>query len=418
MLFFHGGRWQDYRLQSDKDGMYVTATTNKWSDITDVLLSLQGQTNEIVKLNAQGREAAFARSGAFKLITNAVEHFSTGSNNDFYSAARTIDSAGQAATVAGAQTITWDILQNRRDAFARQRDRAWSEIPLGQSQVWAEALALKNESSDLWNDLNGDRKVDTNLYGFMMGHDFRTSDEVLWGAALSFMQGESEADLGSRKLPTTQNEIESFGASVHGAFSMHEWGRAIWDLDFQYANHDITMAMSPELVNVGKLTADVDTWAVQARGGWEYDFTLANMTVTPYAALQYTWIITDGYTSKLDGLKAFTVESANQHIGSVPVGVKMTANFKFDAGREIRPWFNAYVQPNFGDTEADNVVHGEGLTSVDHVSPEVIGELSYGGAVGLRFVTGEMFSTMLSYSYNASDKSENHAMMLNASWKF
>ena len=76
------------------------------------------------------------------------------------------------------------------------------------------------------------------------------------------------------------------------------------------------------------------------------------------------------------------------------------------------------MQPNFGDTEADNVVHGEGLTSVDHVSPEVIGELSYGGAVGLRFVTGEMFSTMLSYSYNASDKSENHAMMLNASWKF
>lgn len=39
---------------------------------------------------------------------------------------------------------------------------------------------------------------------------------------------------------------------------------------------------------------------------------------------------------------------------------------------------------------------GAGLTSTDHVRPETIGDLSYGVSAGLRFITGEMFSSTLS----------------------
>ena len=87
----------------------------------------------------------------------------------------------------------------------------------------------------------------------------------------------------------------------------------------------------------------------------------------------------------------------------------MKADFKFEEGRILRPRMDVYVQPNFRDTEADNVVTGQGLTSTDHVRPETIGDLSYGVSAGLRFITGEMFSSTLSYSFNGSDKSENHA---------
>lgn len=96
----------------------------------------------------------------------------------------------------------------------------------------------------------------------------------------------------------------------------------------------------------------------------------------------------------------------------------MKADFKFEEGRILRPRMDVYVQPNFRDTEADNVVTGQGLTSTDHVRPETIGDLSYGVSAGLRFITGEMFSSTLSYSFNGSDKSENQAFMLNTSWKF
>ena len=78
--------------------------------------------------------------------------------------------------------------------------------------------------------------------------------------------------------------------------------------------------------------------------------------MTPHASLQYTWLRTGSYTSKLNGLNAFHTEASNRHIGSV--------------------------------------------------------------SAGLRFITGEMFSSTLSYSFNGSDKSENHAFMLNTSWKF
>ena len=56
----------------------------------------------------------------------------------------------------------------------------------------------------------------------------------------------------------------------------------------------------------------------------------------------------------------------------------MKADFKFEEGRILRPRMDVYVQPNFRDTEADNVVTGQGLTSTDHVRPETIGDLSYG----------------------------------------
>ncbi|MBE5701940.1 MAG: autotransporter outer membrane beta-barrel domain-containing protein [Sutterella sp.] len=144
----------------------------------------------------------------------------------------------------------------------------------------------------------------------------------------------------------------------------------------------------------------------------------AGNSVTPHASLQYTWLRTGSYTSKLNGLNAFHTEASNRHIGSVSAGLKMKADFKFEEGRILRPRMDVYVQPNFRDTEADNVVTGQGLTSTDHVRPETIGDLSYGVSAGLRFITGEMFSSTLSYSFNGSDKSENHAFMLNTSWKF
>lgn len=50
--------------------------------------------------------------------------------------------------------------------------------------------------------------------------------------------------------------------------------------------------------------------------------------------------------------------------------------------------------------------------------PETIGDRSYGVTADFRFITGEIFSSTLSYSFNGSDKSETHAFMLNTSWKF
>lgn len=64
---------------------------------------------------------------------------------------------------------------------------------------------------------------------------------------------------------------------------------------------------------------------------------LTNVSVTPHASLQYTWLRTGSYTSKLNGLNAFHTEARNRHIGSVSAGLKMKADFKFEEGRILRP---------------------------------------------------------------------------------
>lgn len=76
----------------------------------------------------------------------------------------------------------------------------------------------------------------------------------------------------------------------------------------------------------------------------------------------------------------------------------------------FKPRLVAYVQPNFGDTEADNEVRGTGLMTVDRVNPEVIGEWSYGVPCGLAMELSDRVRLGFDYGFNGSNQSRNHSL--------
>lgn len=159
---------------------------------------------------------------------------------NFYLAARMIDSAGQLVSVGGAQTIAWDMLQNRRDSFSRQRDRAFANIAPRETNLWADGLFMHNNSNGLWNDLNGDRDVDTNLSGVIVGLDHKVSSSLLLGGSLSVLRGDSTGELGAG-LPKVENKIDSYAGSLYGAWAMTDNARLVWDIAVQNGKNDVSM---------------------------------------------------------------------------------------------------------------------------------------------------------------------------------
>ena len=412
--------WQDYRFTMDANGVYINGESiRQWGNMTQVKLSLQNLTNETVAMLFNDHDHVPV-SGAVNLIHHVVEYNTMDKNPpDFYLAARMIDSAGQLISVGGAQTIAWDMLQNRRDSFSRQRDRAFERILPKETNLWADGLYMRNSSNGLWNDLNGDRDVDTDLSGVIVGLDHKVNSSLLLGGSLSVLRGDSTGELGAG-LPKVENQIDSYAGSLYGAWAFTDNSRFVWDVALQNGKNDVSMQLHSVVGDkpLFKTEADADTWAAQVTAGYQYDFHLANVTLTPFALLQYTYLRTQDYTSTVDGLDAFHVDATKQNIFSIPVGVKASADFSFGENLALRPWMSLYVQPNFGDKDVDNRVTAVGLNSVDHVQPDVIGDTSYGAAVGMNFITGETFSSGLSYSFNGSDSSKNHSFTLNAVWKF
>ena len=116
-------------------------------------------------------------------------------------------------------------------------------------------------------------------------------------------------------------------------------------------------------------------------------------------------------------LRAWHTEKAEQHIFSVPVGVKMDAKLT-NKNAVIRPQVSVYAQPNFGDTEVENVVRGYGLSSVDHVTPEVIGEWSYGASVGVTFEFTNNLNASVDYNFHGSNQSRNNSLKASVQYAF
>lgn len=409
--------WQDYLLTSEAGGIYMTVEdTKQWDEVTDIRLSLNNETNEVVQLEAHSTENAdrltelAASSGAYQIISNAVNNYTMGTTTEesFRTAARIIDSAGQIATVGGAQTLAWDMLQTRRDSVSRHQDRlGGGEL---RNNLWVDVLYMNNKSHDMWNDLNGDREVKANLGGVIVGADAAVTNDLRVGAAFSWMDGSSETNLGMSEQTSTTNEVQGAAATFYGDYRFSDALRLKFDVGYQWGMNDLTMSF-PTAMGIGEaLKADVDTHTVQGNVTLEYGIDLAaGVSLVPFAGVGYTYLVTEGYTSTLGNKAAFRTESSRQQIVSVPVGVKLEGRL-VNESTVFKPRLVAYVQPNFGDTEADNEVRGAGLTTVDRVNPEVIGEWSYGVSCGLAMELSDRVTLGFDYGFNGSNQSRNHSL--------
>lgn len=320
----HGFMFPKYGVQFTENGAYMyvleSLTAEDFIKQTGINVSIINEVNEVLDTLVNGNPSDYANSGAFEIINNALDTI-TGqqSYEATVAAARTMDSAAQLATVAGTQTLAWDMLQTRIDSTQRHLDSI-KNLPSNKLHLWADFLYMHNSSHNMWTDVNGERDVQADLGGFIAGGDYRYNENAVAGASFSFMGGTAETTLGKTYSLDVNNDVYGIAGSVYAQYDFAPSWRVRGDVAYQYTNNDVEMIF-PALYNISdKLTAEVGTNAVQALVAVEKDMNLSDTIVlTPYLGVKYTYLRTDGYTSKLGAKDAFTTDAADQHIVSVPV---------------------------------------------------------------------------------------------------
>lgn len=345
--------FQKYGVQFTDKGAYMyvldTLSVEEFIKKTGINICIKNQVNEVLDdLSSTSAEQAKLlntgavtdkNSGAYQLINNALDAVTTYSTSKdvAVAAARLLDSSAQVATVAGAQTLAWDMLQTRGDSLQRHLDSV-KDVPPQKLNLWADMLYMNNRSHNMWTDVNGERDVTADLGGFITGADYRFHDKAMAGASFAFMGGNAETHLGNDLGLDINNDIYALSASAYAQYEIQPGLRVRGDVDIQHADNNIEMT-TPALFNIqDKITADTNTNAVQVFAAVEKDFSLANdVVLTPYLGAKYTYLRTDGYTSKVGNKDAFKVDAADQHIVSVPVEVKVSKDIVLENGKTVTP---------------------------------------------------------------------------------
>ena len=116
-----------YGVQFTDKGAYMyvleTLSVEDFINQTGIQVSIKNEVNEVLDILQGGKQQDYVNSGAFVIINNVLD---TVTGEQSYAAtvaaARTVDSAAQLATVAGTQTLAWDMLQTRSDSTQRHLD--------------------------------------------------------------------------------------------------------------------------------------------------------------------------------------------------------------------------------------------------------------------------------------------------------
>lgn len=428
----HGVNPQEYGIFTTQNGIYMSVIdTHSITEIAQQVgidLSLHNTADEVLGIVTNSGELGYQadknflnqNSGAYQIVSNAINLIAGGgkTTEDFIQAARIIDASGQLATVGGVQTLAWDMLQIRANSLNKHLYYG-HDIPEQKFCLWADMLYMHNDSYDMWTDLNGERRVEANLGGFIAGGDYRYTENSLLGAAFSFMAGTSTTDLGNINGINTENDTYGIAFSLYGEYSFANDYSIRADVTYQHTENELRMNFPYVLGISDSLTADIGTDSIQAQLILEKAMHFSdNLVLTPFIGTKYTYLQTDKYDSELAGKKAYHTDTARQHILSIPIGIKAEKAIVTQSGKIVTPHASVYVQPNFGDTKVTNKVQGYGLRSTDIVHPEVIGKFGFGGNVGADVALTDRTSIGFDYNYNGSDKSQNHGLTLNVVFKF
>lgn len=255
------------------------------------------------------------------------------------------------------------------------------------SAAWGTLLAMTNRASDYRADsASGDSRFGwkSDLTGLALGIDY-TKKHLTAGLAASVGTGSVRAN---GTAAGTKNSVAYFGAHVYGSYE-GEW------IDTS-ALAGLTIVRS-EVAQSG-YKARPTTAALTASVQWEKDLPLGeHFRLTPHAGAKYTRL-----TGARFSAGGFTYQASDANVLEVPVGLRLTGNWKTDGGTVFAPMLDLTWSRNFGGTGVGQRLGARGLESFDTFDAQLLGRRTYGVSAGLR-IAGPRHSLDFGYGLKAGD---------------
>ena len=219
----------------------------------------------------------------------------------------------------------------------------------------------------------------TKLAGVAVGGEY-TMGDMTFGALGHFGSGDVK---GQGRNSGVKNDVDYYGFQTYAAKRINQFN-VVGQLGYVMTKNDITH-------DVGQSTkVDADVFTMGVRGEMNYAIN-DTWNAVPYVGLNWLRVSTDAYTTN----KGIRVDSTDQDLINMPIGVAISGDCSNVAGWTVRPVVDAAYVHTFGDTDLDATSHvGEAAmgTTLD-VWSENVGRFSVGaearnGNMGFGFKLG------------------------------
>lgn len=309
-----------------------------------------------------------------------------------------LNSAGAMSELAGVAHSTYAVSNILTDAVADHVSLS-NELD-HDTDIWAHYVHNKENVKGL-SVANFGADYDAQYNGIVVGGDFYKKDNVVAGAALTYVDGNIN---GSTLAARTENDAEYYGVSVYGSVTNDD-NAVIGDISYLHGKHEITQSNSGFALT-GEPESDAFSVGVRVEKAIE---TEAGKFV-PYAGVRYMHVGTANYTNSI----GMSYDADDASLFLLPVGLKYSAETK--AGKwTIRPVAELGYVWAMGDTDSAQTVSLNG--AADGFGYDVTDEGSYFARIGVEAVSNNV-TYGLGYEYQKGDSVKANKWMANLNFSF
>ena len=284
---------------------------------------------------------------------------------------------GQAS---GALSITNDLADNATDSIEKHlsfRDYGYSNGYLKDYSglhLWADILGthLKTKSLDGAGNMTGGYKADAG--GLILGadHQFEAMPSVRAGFAASFQKGKADS-LGD--YIDTKNKFSQW--MLHG-YVAKDFGNDLNWISSINVGQNISKASQglPSWSGFSKADARIKNTVANVATKLEKNLKLTdNFQVIPHVGARWLRTHTQGYTTKLNGQKAFSYGQTSTNLLQLPVGVGVQGEAYFGSWT-VRPQADLTLTYNIGNLKNTTKVSGVSIGEMDSITNEFAGRFA------------------------------------------
>ena len=284
---------------------------------------------------------------------------------------------GQAS---GALSITNDLADNATDSIEKHlsfRDYGYSNGYLKDYSglhLWADILGthLKTKSLDGAGNMTGGYKAHAG--GLILGadHQFEAMPSVRAGFAASFQKGKADS-LGD--YIDTKNKFSQW--MLHG-YVAKDFGNDLNWISSINVGQNISKASQglPSWSGFSKADARIKNTVANVATKLEKNLQVSdNFQVIPHVGARWLRTHTQGYTTKLNGQKAFSYGQTSTNLLQLPVGVGVQGEAYFGSWT-VRPQADLTLTYNIGNLKNTTKVSGVSIGEMDSMTNEFAGRFA------------------------------------------